>query len=192
MADTIAILDSLTGGVTTPVVESGSPAEFSLSQNMPNPFNLSTTIGYSLPQNSHITLSIYSISGQRVSVLKDEYLPSGNYSATWDAKGFPSGLYFCILQANGFIETRKMMLVKWDCYKFQVRTTNKQWGKFYLTKWHNLKTKVIWFLLLISLFYVIVCYGEILLCIDFISCLLLTNSSNKKLNVTFSRAFASR
>ncbi|MFC1552248.1 T9SS type A sorting domain-containing protein, partial [Candidatus Latescibacterota bacterium] len=83
-----------------------------LTSNYPNPFNPSTTISYSLPQNSHITLSIYNISGQRVSVLKDEYQLAGSYSTTWDAIGFPSGHYFYILEARGYTQTRRMVLVK--------------------------------------------------------------------------------
>ncbi|MFC1540978.1 T9SS type A sorting domain-containing protein [Candidatus Latescibacterota bacterium] len=90
----------------------GSNVFFILKSPYPNPFNPATTIEYSLSQNSLITLSIYNISGQRVIVLKDEYQPVGNYTATWDAKGFPSGLYFCIMEANGFCQTKKMLLLK--------------------------------------------------------------------------------
>ncbi|MFC1539298.1 PQQ-binding-like beta-propeller repeat protein [Candidatus Latescibacterota bacterium] len=90
----------------------GKVFEFSLNQIYPNPFNSYANITYSIPKNSQVTLSIYNISGQRVSVLKDGYQPAGNYSATWDAAGMPSGLYFCILQANGLIQTRKMLLLK--------------------------------------------------------------------------------
>ncbi|MFC1539140.1 two-component regulator propeller domain-containing protein [Candidatus Latescibacterota bacterium] len=94
------------------IVEEPIPSNFFLTGNYPNPFNLSTTISYSLPQNSQINLSIYNISGQRVRVLKDECQTAGHYTARWDATGFPSGLYFCIMEANGFVKTRKMVLVK--------------------------------------------------------------------------------
>ncbi|MFC1540976.1 T9SS type A sorting domain-containing protein [Candidatus Latescibacterota bacterium] len=88
------------------------PSALEINNVYPNPFNLSTAIEYNLPQNSHITLSIYNISGQRVSVLKDEYQQAGTYTTAWDATGFPSGLYFCTLEANGFVQTRKMLLMK--------------------------------------------------------------------------------
>ena len=63
-----------------PNPETTSPMEFTLKQNYPNPFNPTTTIEYSIPQSSHVTLSIYNGSGQRVSVLKDEYQQAGNHS----------------------------------------------------------------------------------------------------------------
>jgi Tol biopolymer transport system component len=85
---------------------------FGLLSNYPNPFNPATTISYNLPKSACVKLSIFNTSGQRVSILKDEYQLAGSYSAIWNATGFPSGLYFYILDANGFRETRKMMLVK--------------------------------------------------------------------------------
>ncbi len=88
------------------------PAKFIIEGNYPNPFNPTTTIEYSLPQDSHIILSIYNISGQFMQVLKEEYQQAGNHSITWNAAGMPSGLYFCTLHANGITETRKMVLVR--------------------------------------------------------------------------------
>ena len=85
---------------------------FEMSQPTPNPFNPITTISYTLPQSTNVTLSIYNTSGQRVSILKDEYQQAGSYSATWNATGFPSGLYFAVIEAGGFRESRKMVLVK--------------------------------------------------------------------------------
>ena len=85
---------------------------FYLTQNHPNPFNPITTIGYSLLQDGHVKLAIYNAFGQRIEVLKDEYQQTGHYSVVWDATGMPSGLYFCHLNAGGFTETRKIMLLK--------------------------------------------------------------------------------
>ncbi|MFC1541589.1 two-component regulator propeller domain-containing protein [Candidatus Latescibacterota bacterium] len=100
-------------GMETFVEKSNAvPSEIFLLQNTPNPFNLSTTIEYSISQNVKVNLSVYNISGQRVTVLKDDYQQAGNYTVNWDATGFPSGQYYCILEANGFTQTRKMVLVK--------------------------------------------------------------------------------
>ena len=88
------------------------PTEFALKQNTPNPFNPSTTIEYLLPRDTHIILSVYNISGQLVTVLKDELANAGNYSVTWDASGMPSGIYFYTLKAKEFSETQKMLLLK--------------------------------------------------------------------------------
>ena len=88
------------------------PAEFTLMQNIPNPFNPSTIINYSLPHNAHVTLTVYNIYGQVVTVLKDKLSKAGNYSVTWNATNMPSGIYFYTLKADDFIETKKMMLLK--------------------------------------------------------------------------------
>ncbi len=94
------------------VINSISPMEFKLLNNYPNPFNPVTTIEYYLPQKGSVTLTIFNVSGQAVNVLKDEIQTAGNYSIMWNATDMPSGLYFCTLKANGFTETRKMVLVK--------------------------------------------------------------------------------
>ncbi len=78
----------------------------------PNPFNSVTMIKYDIPKNSHVILTIYNTLGQAVTVLKDEFQTAGNYSVSWNATGLPSGLYFSNLRANGFTETREILLVK--------------------------------------------------------------------------------
>lgn len=60
-----------------------------------------------------VELSIYNLLGQKVAVLVDESKPAGNYSLTWDASGFSSGIYYCILRVGGnVVQTRKMVLLK--------------------------------------------------------------------------------
>ncbi len=81
-------------------------------QNTPNPFNPSTAIEYSLPKDTHVTLTVYNITGQVVTVLKDGLLNAGSYSVIWDAKGMPSGIYLYKLKADDFIMTKKMLLLK--------------------------------------------------------------------------------
>jgi len=87
-------------------------AEYSLEQNYPNPFNPSTTIKFHIPELSHVTLKIYNSIGEEVTVLLNDKLFSGNYSIKWNADGINSGVYFYQLSANGFIETKKMILLK--------------------------------------------------------------------------------
>ncbi|MFC1692733.1 T9SS type A sorting domain-containing protein [Candidatus Latescibacterota bacterium] len=94
------------------LVSSQNPIKFALSQNYPNPFNPKTTIAYSLPHDTHVTISICNVSGQLVRVLKDDYQEAGNHSVIWNASDMPTGLYFCTLNANGLTETRKMVLLK--------------------------------------------------------------------------------
>ncbi|MFC1693187.1 T9SS type A sorting domain-containing protein, partial [Candidatus Latescibacterota bacterium] len=93
-------------------VETAFPKQPKLLQNYPNPFNPATTIEYSIPLDGHVILAIYNISGQRITVLSDEYQQAGKHSVTWNSKDLPNGLFFCTLKANGFSETRTMVLVK--------------------------------------------------------------------------------
>jgi hypothetical protein len=88
------------------------PLQFELSQNYPNPFNPSTTINYTLAEQSHVRLEIYNILGQRVTVIIDENQEVGSYSQIWQAGNVPSGVYFYRIKADEFEQTRKMMLLK--------------------------------------------------------------------------------
>jgi len=88
------------------------PNQFELSQNYPNPFNPVTSIRYSLPEASEVSLSIYNLKGELAAVLVKRYLPAGNHTVTWDGSNFASGIYFYRLQAGDFVQTRKMVLLK--------------------------------------------------------------------------------
>ncbi len=88
------------------------PTDYSLSQNYPNPFNPSTNINFSLPNESFVTLKIYDILGREVIQLVNQRLKTGSYNFSFDAKGLTSGVYFYRLQADNFVETKKMLLLK--------------------------------------------------------------------------------
>ncbi|MGB5849610.1 MAG: T9SS type A sorting domain-containing protein [Ignavibacteriaceae bacterium] len=88
------------------------PEEITLEQNYPNPFNPSTTIKFSLPSSGNAILKIYNALGEEVAVLIDNELTTGTYEVEWNASGLPSGVYFYYLQAEGFVETKKMLLLK--------------------------------------------------------------------------------
>jgi outer membrane protein assembly factor BamB len=88
------------------------PQVFGLMQNYPNPFNPSTTIKFNLPKTSTVTLKIFNILGEAVALLVSENLSAGSYSYEWDASNLPSGLYLYRLEAQGFVETKKMILMK--------------------------------------------------------------------------------
>jgi hypothetical protein len=93
-------------------VPSVTPTETALDQNYPNPFNPATTIAFALPSDQVVTLKVYNTIGQEVATLVNEFKPAGRYSAVWDAKGIPSGVYFCRLQAGSVVDTKKMTLMK--------------------------------------------------------------------------------
>jgi len=88
------------------------PEQVSLEQNYPNPFNPSTVMSYNLPQASDVRLEVFNLLGQRVALLVDEMKQPGQHTVTFDAGRLSSGMYIYRLQANGFTQTRKMMLVK--------------------------------------------------------------------------------
>jgi ligand-binding sensor domain-containing protein len=84
------------------------PIKYSLEQNFPNPFNPETTISFSLPLKSFVSLKVFDALGREVSVVLSEELPAGKYSRKWNAAGLPSGVYFCRLQVGSFTEAKKI------------------------------------------------------------------------------------
>jgi len=88
------------------------PTTYSLEQNYPNPFNPNTKIRYSIPQSSKVVIKVFDILGNEIEALVNEEKQTGTYEITWYAEGLPSGIYFYRIQANNFIETKKMMLMK--------------------------------------------------------------------------------
>ncbi len=88
------------------------PTTCLLEQNYPNPFNPTTRINYSIAKADVVKLSIYNMLGQEIAVLVNKEQQAGEYSATFNASGLPSGLYIYRLAVNNFLETRKMLLVK--------------------------------------------------------------------------------
>jgi hypothetical protein len=101
----------LASGSTAISSESALPTEFGLRQNFPNPFNPTTNISYSLPRAAAVSLKIFNGLGQVVGMLVDEQKDAGYHQVQWNAD-VPSGIYFYRLQTGGFVETKKMVLVK--------------------------------------------------------------------------------
>ena len=89
-----------------------NPAAFSLSQNFPNPFNPTTVISYSLPQQGHVTLQVFDLLGREIATLVNQALPAGRYQAHWNANDVKSGVYFYRLQSGDAVQVRRLMLVK--------------------------------------------------------------------------------
>jgi len=91
-------------------------------QNYPNPFNPSTRIKFSIPQtDSHlpggargqlVTLKVYDVLGNEVATLVNEELAAGKYEVEFDAIDLSSGIYFYIIKAGSFVQTKKMVLIK--------------------------------------------------------------------------------
>ncbi len=94
------------------VLEDERPKEIVLSQNFPNPFNPSTTIGYALPTRVHVDLSVFNLLGQKVAVLVDGVCGAGLHECTFDGNGLASGVYLYRLTAGFHSMTRKLMLLR--------------------------------------------------------------------------------
>ncbi|HLP17471.1 MAG TPA: sialate O-acetylesterase [Bacteroidota bacterium] len=105
---------SLLGVEVTAVqrTESVGSEGYLLRQNYPNPFNPSTTISFSLPSRSFVTVKIYDALGREIAQVLSEELPSGNHSRQWQPNGIASGIYFYRLQAGTYAETRMLQLLK--------------------------------------------------------------------------------
>jgi photosystem II stability/assembly factor-like uncharacterized protein len=89
-----------------------TPSDFALHQNFPNPFNPVTIIRYSIPLKSQVEIVIYNTLGEKVKQLVSEEKEAGSYSVEFNASSLPSGNYFYRLQADSFIETKKLVLMK--------------------------------------------------------------------------------
>jgi len=105
--------DSITGIITDVVaVEDAAPGAFEVSQNVPNPFNPTTTINFSLAEAGNMTVEVFNIAGQKVDTLVNGYMDSGKHSVVWDASSVSAGVYFYTVKSGDFSKTMKMTLLK--------------------------------------------------------------------------------
>ena len=91
--------------------------QFSLSQNYPNPFNPSTVIEFDLPRRLNVSIVIFNLLGQVVAEVADQLYSAGSHQVTWnghssDGKSVTTGVYFYRLEADDFVKTKKMLLLK--------------------------------------------------------------------------------
>lgn len=88
------------------------PISVQLDQNYPNPFNPVTTISFSIPSRSFVTLKVFDLIGREVAIIASEEMPAGSYTKQWNALNMSSGIYFYHLQAGLFTETKKLVLLR--------------------------------------------------------------------------------
>ncbi len=101
--------------VITDVAENSDnkiPTNYDLMQNYPNPFNPSTTITFSIPKESNVTLKIFNILGQEVKTLVNQNEQVGTYKINFDASKLTSGIYFYTISAGEYHQVKKMILLK--------------------------------------------------------------------------------
>ena len=86
--------------------------KFTVSQNYPNPFNPTTKIDFSIPKDGTVKLAVYSLTGQLVKEIMNEYKTAGSYTASFDGTNVASGVYFYTISFGDFTQTKKMSLIK--------------------------------------------------------------------------------
>ena len=97
--------------------QTGTPLEFALGKNYPNPFNPSTRIDYSIGERGLVTLEVFDILGRQVRTLVNEVQAAGSYQIVWDgrtadSKPVTSGVYLYRLRSGSFAKTERMVLLK--------------------------------------------------------------------------------
>jgi hypothetical protein len=97
---------------SAPVRLSDHASGFMLSQNYPNPFNPTTRIAYAIPKTSHVSLKVFDVLGREVATLVDAVQDAGFKSVEFNAADLASGVYFYRLISQGFVETKKLLLVQ--------------------------------------------------------------------------------
>jgi hypothetical protein len=108
----VVFKDSTRTDLRTLTINRGSPLAFKLLQNYPNPFNPVTTIDYALSSTVLVILKVYDLLGQEVATLVNGIEDPGYKSVSLDASKLSSGIYFYRLQAGGYTEVKKLVLLK--------------------------------------------------------------------------------
>jgi len=98
-------------------VDTDIPVDFAVTGVYPNPFNMSATIEYILPEDGFVTLTIYNVMGQKICELISENMPMGPHTINWDGRyrngmSVSAGIYFSHLKLGDKVATKRMMLLK--------------------------------------------------------------------------------
>lgn len=104
--------DGNLGVVTEVAEESISVIDFALLQNYPNPFNPSTRIKYSIAIKQFVSIIVYDVLGNEISVLVNEEKQAGSYEVEFNANQLSAGVYYYTIVTNNFVQTKKMILLK--------------------------------------------------------------------------------
>lgn len=114
MSEPTPALDAHTTGI---LGRNGTPGHFELSANFPNPFNPHTTIPYQIPEDTHVIIQIFDLSGKLIQTLVNTYQSTGYYDLVWDGTDFhgkeiSSGVYIVRMQTKNFSQTMKIVFMK--------------------------------------------------------------------------------
>jgi flagellar hook assembly protein FlgD len=94
-----------------------TPIEFALHQNYPNPFNPETNIQFDVAEQSHVSVNVFNLVGQKVATLVNRAMDAGIYTIKWTGlndrgSALPSGMYFYEMKTSNYHSIKKLVLVK--------------------------------------------------------------------------------
>jgi hypothetical protein len=89
-----------------------APKLFSVAQNVPNPFNSTTVITFTIAKAGHVTIDVFNVTGHKVDTVANASMSAGSHSVTWNASKFSAGVYFYTVKSGEFSKTMKMTLSK--------------------------------------------------------------------------------
>ena len=93
-------------------ISGDKPTEIRLDQNYPDPVNSTTVMGFSIPHSGYVSLNVYDLNGREIARLVNENLSEGHYSVSWDAGGVPNGVYRYVLETEGIVRNRNLIVMK--------------------------------------------------------------------------------
>ena len=88
------------------------PTQYTLHQPFPNPFNPTTSISFSIPEQSQTSLQVYDIKGNLISTLLNQTMNVGHHQIEWNGENLSSGTYFIRINSGDFSDVKKVVLVK--------------------------------------------------------------------------------
>jgi len=94
------------------IINNQTISNFALNQNYPNPFNPSTAITFDIPKTSDVSLVIFDVTGKKIDEVVRGTYPAGRHEYNWNAQNYASGVYYYILKAGDYTDTKTMMLIK--------------------------------------------------------------------------------
>lgn len=104
------ILDD--ASIVTGIAEGINLHSYALHQNYPNPFNPSTKINFTVPERTKVSVMIYDVLGNEVSVLVNEVKEAGNYNLDFNSGNLSAGVYIFRMVTDNFSDSKKMILLK--------------------------------------------------------------------------------
>ncbi len=93
-------------------IEGETIRDYKLYQNYPNPFNPSTNIRFAVPKSGYVSVKVYNLLGREMETLAGGSMNAGVYETEWKAGGYASGVYYCRIETEGYIDVIKMILMK--------------------------------------------------------------------------------